>query len=222
MRRFYGQFIHRGALCFDIGAHVGNRLAVWTTLGADVVGVEPAPECQWLLQRLFGRNRRVTLVDAAMGAAPGQQTLFVSERNPTVTSLSSSWIATVQRTDAFAGVRWEGAVTVPVTTLDDLIDRYGAPAFCKIDVEGYELEVLSGLSRPLNTLSFEYVAPTRDLAIACIIRLAQLGNYVYNASPGEQHRWQFAEWMAPPTAIAWLQQLGDSDGSGDIYARRLG
>jgi len=221
MQRFYRQFIQPGDLCFDIGAHVGNRLLVWTTLGARVVGVEPQPLCVRWLRRWYGRNPRITLVDTAIGAVAGQQTLWVSERTPTVTTLSQPWIESVQQADSFARVRWESSVTVDVTTLDDLIRRYGEPVFCKIDVEGYELETLRGLSRPLPALSVEYIPATRDLAVACVERLAQLGEYEFNWSQGEQHRWQSARWLSAGAVVGWLAGLRAEDGSGDLYARRL-
>ena len=43
LRRCYGQFIRPGDLCFDIGAHVGNRLMAWRALDARIVAVEPQP-----------------------------------------------------------------------------------------------------------------------------------------------------------------------------------
>lgn len=42
-RDFYRQFVQPGALVFDVGAHVGNRLRVLRQLGARVVAVKPQP-----------------------------------------------------------------------------------------------------------------------------------------------------------------------------------
>jgi FkbM family methyltransferase len=220
MRRFYAQFIGPGDLCFDVGAHVGNRLLVWTQLGARVIGIEPQPLCLALLRRWYGHNPQVTLVEEAVGATPGTQTLWVSGATPTVTTLSREWIAAVQQVDSFAGVSWDGAVTVAVTTLDDLVARHGVPAFCKIDVEGYELEVLRGLARPLPALSFEYVPAARDMAVGCVERLEHLGEYEYNWSIGEQHRWQCSQWQSAAHTQDFLTGLAADDRSGDIYARR--
>jgi len=124
MQRFYAQFIQPGDLCFDLGAHVGNRLLVWSRLGARVVGVEPQPACIALLRRWYGRSPSITLVEEAVGAAPGEATLMVSARTPTVTTLSQNWIDAVRQSESFAAVRWENAVTVQVTTLDDLIAAF--------------------------------------------------------------------------------------------------
>lgn len=219
MRRFYAQFIAPGDLCFDIGAHVGNRLSVWAGLGAQIVGVEPQPACIALLRRWYGRNPNVILVEAAVGEHVGEATLWVSAATPTVSSLSRPWIATVQQARSFAGVRWEEAMSVPVTTLDALITQYGAPVFCKIDVEGYELSVLHGLSQPLQALSFEYLPVSLEGALACVARLCELGDYEFNWSQGEQHRWGSIAWLNADQVRTFLTGLTMIDKSGDVYAR---
>ena len=76
-------------------------------------------------------------------------------------------------------------VRVPVTTLDALIDRYGSPSFIKLDVEGFEVEALAGLTQPVPALSFEFTTIQRDLAIAGIERCAELGFLHFNAALGE-------------------------------------
>lgn len=222
LSRFYAQFIRPGDLCYDVGAHVGNRLAVWHQLGARVIAIEPQAECMRLLKRWYGRHPGTTLVEQAVGASPGTQPLYVSQRTPTVTTLSPDWIDAVQQVDSFAKVRWDVAVPVQVTTLDALIAEYGVPAFCKIDVEGYELEVLRGLSQPLRALSFEYIPAAAGIALGCIERLDQLGCYEFNWSGGETHRFESIAWINSDQMAAHLQSMAASGGSGDVYARRIG
>jgi hypothetical protein len=134
-------------------------------------------------------------------------------------------MAAVRQDAAFAGVHWDMATSVPVATLDALIEQHGVPAFCKIDVEGYELEVLRGLSHALPALSFEYIPAALDVAYGCLERLGQLGGkqgygkqvcYEFNYFEGETHRWQSPIWLE---AEALIMQLSQSRHSGDVVAR---
>lgn len=219
MRRFYGRFVRPGDLCFDIGAHVGNRLRAWQALGARTVAVEPQPLLMETLRQRYGQDPDITLLEQAIGAAPGEATLHISTRTPTVTTMSRDWMARVQQDPSFRGVQWDREVTVPVTTLDALIERWGEPRFCKIDVEGFELDVLQGLSRPLAALSFEYIPATMASAVDCIRCLEVLGEYEYNLAPGETHRLRYDRWLAAGQMVEALQRI--TQGSGDVYARRV-
>ena len=94
---------------------------------------------------------------------------------PTVSSLSPAWMGTVAADRRFGRVHWDRAVEVEVVTLDDLITAHGPPAFCKVDVEGFEAEVLSGLSRPVPALSFEYLPPAHEAGLAALAEVERLG-----------------------------------------------
>lgn len=219
LQRFYAEFVRPGDLCFDVGAHVGNRLQVWHSLGARCVAFEPQPRLFDYLQRRFGAEASITLLPLAVGAAAGTATLHISTRTPTVTSLSTEWIASVQRDASFRRVAWDKAVEVELTTLDAMIACHGVPRFCKIDVEGFELAVLQGLTHPLPVLSFEYIAAALPMAQQCILRLEQLGRYQYQYSPGETHRLAAPRWLDAAEMLVLLKTL---KGSGDVYARLVG
>ena len=220
--RFFSALIRPGELCFDIGAHVGNRSLCWAGIGARVVAVEPQPDLARLLRRSFRGHPGITLVESAVGATPGTAMLHLSSRTPTVASLSPDWIETVSRTESFASIRWDRRVEVPVTTLDALIDRFGTPAFCKIDVEGFEAEVLAGLSRPLPCLSVEYVPAALPAALAALDRIEALGRCRFQVSIGETGRFLWPNWRSGHELRAWLLTRSPEDRSGDIYARTEG
>jgi FkbM family methyltransferase len=218
-REFYREFIRPGSLCFDIGAHVGNRISSWLGLGARVIAFEPQPDLMQVLRFLYGKNPDVSLLECAVGARRGRLQLQISSATPTVSSLSSEWIADVQRDPRFAILRWDRSVEVAVETLDDLIARHGAPDFCKIDVEGFELEVLTGLSRPLKAFSFEYIPVAIERTVDCVKRLSELGSYEFRASPVETMRWAHPAWLDRDAMERWLRSLPLQGNSGDVYAR---
>ncbi|GAH17258.1 unnamed protein product, partial [marine sediment metagenome] len=143
MLRFYSQYVNEGDLCFDIGANIGNRIGVFLKLGATVVAVEPQNSCMRKLLKKYGNNNKVFLVHKALGSREGKGNLILSNSH-TVSSMSEEWIDCVRDSDMFftstSAFQWHENVTVPVTTLDKLIRKYGSPAVCKIDVEGFEYQ----------------------------------------------------------------------------------
>ena len=219
MAAFFRQFLGRGDLAFDVGAHVGSRVRAWRRIGVRVVAIEPQPDCLRVLRLLYGRNPAVRIVPAAVGARPGRATLAVSSATPTVSTMAPAWIDEVTRDHRFARVRWDQTIEVPVTTLDDLIVTHGEPAFAKIDVEGFEVDVLGGLTRPLRALSFEYLPPAHEDALAALDLVAGLGSYRYNYSPVETMRWAAPAWLDAAALIRLLDRYRPLGRSGDVYAR---
>jgi len=219
LRRFYSQFVHPGALCLDIGAHLGSRSRAFLDLGARVVALEPQPQCIAYLKRRWGDERRFALIPKAIGAQAGMATLHVNRMNPTISTLASDSWRRAMAASAAQPEHWDHRLEVEVTTLDRLIEEYGVPHFCKIDVEGSEEQALAGLSHPLPALSFEFISFGIAGALACIRRLTCLGAYRFNWSLRERLRLESPMWVDAPRVEQMLRALGAGIVSGDIYAR---
>lgn len=212
-------FVRPQGLVFDVGAHVGDRTASFLTLGASVVALEPQPRVFRALRLLHGRKPDVVLLPWAVGKNEGEATLYLNTRNPTVATMAPDFIEAATGAVGWQDEMWDSSVTVPVTTLDALIARFGVPDFIKIDVEGHEAEVLSGLSMAVPALSFEFTTIQRSCAHDCIDRLSALGRYKYNFSIGEDHALRHRTWLTPRALRAELDALPNSANSGDVYAR---
>jgi len=220
MRTFYRLLVPAGGLVFDVGAHVGDRVRVFRSLGAEVVAVEPQPAAFRLLQWLFARSPRVHLVNAAVGETSGELILNLNLANPTVSTVSQEFVAAASSAEGWADQRWDEARLVPATTLDMLIARFGEPDFIKIDVEGFEAAALAGLSQAVRALSFEFTTIQCDVAFQCIARLEQLGPYRFNLSLGESFAMEYRRWLSASDIADVIAALPHQANSGDVYAVR--
>ncbi|MEL6679508.1 MAG: FkbM family methyltransferase [Pseudomonadota bacterium] len=214
----YRPFLPSGGLAFDIGAHVGDRTRAFRALGARVVTLEPQDAAFNLLRLLHGRDKGVTLLKSAAGADVGRAQMRINSANPTVSTLSDAFVSDTDGARGWEGQRWDRAEEVAVTTLDSLIAAHGAPDFIKVDVEGFEADVLAGLSVPAAHLSFEVVMAARVAGQAALDRCVALGYSAFRFSRGESHRFE-TEWLSAAEMGSYLRDLPDEANSGDVYAR---
>ena len=219
MDKLYARFVAPGDLAFDVGSHVGDRVGSFRRLGCRVVALEPQPDCARVIRALYGSDNGVTLVEAACGPRPGTLTLHINSANPTVTTASPEFVKAADGAGGWEGQVWDRAIQVPVTTLDDLVAKYGSPAFVKIDVEGFEADVLAGLSKPVAALSFEFTTIQRDVACLCLDRMAALSPaYRFDLALGESQQLTFGVPVTAADMAAHIRALPHAANSGDVYA----
>ncbi|MEM6617188.1 MAG: FkbM family methyltransferase [Pseudomonadota bacterium] len=214
----YRPFINPGDLAFDIGAHMGDRSLVFRELGARVVAVEPQTQLVEVLKKTFRDDDAVTIVPKAVSSESGSIEFHVNSLNPSVSTASPEFIAAGRGVDAWDGQVWDAKVNIEATTLDAMIAEHGQPAFIKIDVEGFEDRVLSGLSSTPASISFEFTTISKDVGVRSLERLSALGDYRFNAIVGEGRGFVHDEWCTAADIEGWLQSLPVEANSGDIYA----
>jgi FkbM family methyltransferase len=222
---FYSRFIKKDDLCFDIGANYGRRTEIFLKLGARVVAVEPQDTCMQELKRKYSSNKKVTLIKKAISDSVGEEELMISDSH-TLSSMSKEWMNSIKSSEMFfvatQAFSWQKSAKVQVTTLNHLIKEYGNPAFCKIDVEGYEYKILKNLNCPIEAISFEFT-PTQVFilsAVSTVEHLASIGKVEFNYSFGESISLVLNEWVGPDVISNILLSLPEKISiSGDIYAR---
>ena len=218
MDALYARFLKPGDLAFDIGSHVGDRIGSFRRLGARVAALEPQPDCARAISAIYKGDASVRLTQAACGATAGHLTLHINSANPTVTTASPEFVAAAQGAAGWEGQNWDRQIDVPVTTLDALISTHGHPAFIKIDVEGFEADVLAGLTTQVRAISFEFTTIQRQVANLCLRRLAALGPYKFNIALSESQVMTFAAPISQVEMAKHMTALPHEANSGDIYA----
>ncbi|MBK8914358.1 MAG: FkbM family methyltransferase [Phycisphaerales bacterium] len=137
--------------------------------------IDPLPENAQFLQRLCSEHANCRFVHAGVSDAIGELTLFSD-------GMRSSFL----KSDVFDQSK---TVTVPVRTLDSFLDTpdLNPPQFIKADVQGYELRVLRGGRRCLETtevilleVSFREAYVGNPLAHDVIAQLAEWGFAVFD------------------------------------------
>ena len=106
-----------------------------------------------------------------------------------------------------------------------MIVRYGLPKFIKIDVEGYELEVLKGLTYAVDLISFEYIPEQIHKAIDCISQIEKYNSEIEcNFSKGESMEFSLKNWQSATDFKNYIlsQEFSSTIGWGDIYVRKIG
>jgi FkbM family methyltransferase len=185
------QVLQPGDLFVDVGANVGSY-TIWAgDLGAEVIALEPAPDTFDLLRENVALNGYpVRMIQAAAGAGCGTAR-FTSGRDD------------CNRLDP------AGRTEITLVTIDSVI-RERTVVGMKIDVEGFEADVLRGCERALSERR---------------VRLIQLEwNSTSQSGPGQDRR-PVAELLAKygyrlfrPDPVGRLAPLADIAFGGDVFA----
>lgn len=133
---------HPWATVVDVGVNYGEMLVrPELPAGALLVGFEPNPTIRALAGRTLALNDLdVDLRPQAVGGAPGRARFAVDHTWSGTSSLD---------TGAYDEPgRWS-FLDVDVTTLDEVLGKAPAPFCVKVDVEGFEREVVAGARRSL-------------------------------------------------------------------------
>lgn len=184
-----------------------------------MIAVEPQTYCYEILSSFFRRDDNVTLIKAALDAEEGESEIFISNAH-TLSSMSPKWIEAVKESGRFSKRNWERKENVRVTTLDRMIDLYGNPDFIKIDVEGLEDRVISGLSKLARLLSLEFTPEYLTPTLSSLDHLNSLGPVEFNYSIGELMVLSLEKWENINYIKEQLRSVNRTL-FGDVYVRSI-
>lgn len=142
----------RNSVCVDVGANVGKVSKAFRFRGAVVHAVEPNP---WAFQKLSALSRRDPLLHSYQFAASirnSRETLFLHVEHPANPTRFSSGSSLLQKKPNVS----DACVEVDGQDFAAFLKAIGPVDFLKIDVEGFEVELVPHLisSHALEKVSF--------------------------------------------------------------------
>jgi FkbM family methyltransferase len=150
--------------------------------------IEPQPECLKVLKELYSKNPLVTIIPMGLGRINQKIEMSINTKQPVISTFAEHW-----KTGRFSNSNWDKRIMVDVTTLDDLINKFGNPKYIKIDVEGFEHQVILGLTKKSGIISFEFTSEFIKDTYKSIDYLISLGYLDFNYSHGERRKF-FTQW----------------------------
>jgi FkbM family methyltransferase len=133
-----------GALIYDVGAHEGEDTEFYLIKGFSVVAIEAVPElCERISEkyRVYVEHGRLKILNFVVTNAPGRVDFYVDEKKSVWGTTNLAWVA---RNRAIGGGRIR-KITVESASLREIIEQHGVPHYCKIDIEGSDLDALRSL-----------------------------------------------------------------------------
>lgn len=175
-------------VALDVGANIGNHSLFFARRFAAVHAFEPHPDTFALLRFNTQWDPRIHARRVGLGSEAGRFELFEHATNLGGSSLRN------------ASAQGDRKVSIDIERLDDLALDGRGPDFMKIDVEGFETEVLKGglntiaRGQPLIVLE-QHLAEFRDGQPEAVRLLAGLGyRFAWHAAPPLPRTWLGRRW----------------------------
>ena len=208
---FYKKLIKQGDMCFDIGANVGYKSKLFLALGAKVIAIEPQSICLDVLKKI--KHKQFSFVNCGVGSKDEVKDLQLAN-HPEVATFSQPFIDYFQNET----LKWKQKEAVQLKKLDTLIDEFGLPNYCKIDVEGYEYEILSKLSYQIPIIEFEFTAAFISETVSCIELLGK-NDSQYNFNLHERPKFELKRWVNASKMISILKKMPLDRLHGNIFVK---
>jgi FkbM family methyltransferase len=220
--KIFNNIISQEDLVFDVGSNIGDKSEIFLNLGANVVGFEPQHECYFYANSRFQNNPKYKGENLAIDTKQGVSVMYIASYH-SISSMSQKFIEESKK-ERFQGYNWDNQREIQTNTLDNMIEKYGTPVFIKIDIEGYELNALKGLTKPISIISVEFNPELCENTIECIEYIDSLNesNTIFNYGYRNDEYFKYDEWVSKEIIIEYLRSVNDFKFEfGDVYCKKI-
>ncbi|MBK9212403.1 MAG: FkbM family methyltransferase [Saprospiraceae bacterium] len=210
--------ILKNDLIFDVGANIGVKTEYYRKNGWRVICFEPQKLLVEKLKQKFEGDDDVIIEHCGIGSEKSELLLKKSSTSHSQATFDAERRREVDliRKNNFT---FDEEEIVKVDTLDYMIKKHGLPKYIKIDVETFEIEVISGLSQKVDYLSFEYNNLQLENTLKIIDKLEKLKFSQFTYGVGEGFPYPWSKWFGIQEFKKSLEQKAHFNkvGGGDIY-----
>jgi FkbM family methyltransferase len=204
LKNIYSKFVKKGDLVFDIGGATGTHTGVLMNMGAKVISFEPNKNSYLKLKLINSQSYQIGI---------GSK----NEKKKFYTFIDDDHSTFLKESPKLKEQIFKEAYEVNICTLKSQIDKFGIPIFIKVDVEGFEYEVLKTLPKDIKTIiKFEYTPSISEIGFKCIDFLSEKG-FKFNYTYAVFHKFKSNTWLTGKELEEKLSK--DKNLFGDIYAK---
>ena len=193
-------------LLFDIGANRGLYADANIAEYDDCVLVEANPELCSFLQEKYRMNPKMQIENCIVSNKPSE-TFYISNAD-TISTVDKEWIENSRFSKNY---QWHPIQGLPTRSIDALVEQYGTPSFMKIDVEGYEYNVICSMTKKYCPLSFEWAEEKKGEILLTLEYLQKLGYSRFSVQMEDSYTYKVSQenWTDYTSIYQMFQQACD-------------
>jgi FkbM family methyltransferase len=193
---------------FDIGANHGIYTDVNRYKYEKCILVDANPQLTRELREKYKEDKGVHVVEAIV-SNKDSETFYIANSDQ-ISTADPEWISQSRFSKNY---RWSPVQGIPTLSLDKLISLYGVPTFLKVDVEGYEYNVLLSLTQKVPALAFEWAEEKKSEILLTMEHLHKLGFTKFHIQMEDEYSYQVedSEWYDYSIAYKLLESICDKE-----------
>jgi FkbM family methyltransferase len=159
------------SILFDIGANKGLFTDSNRSKFDKCVLVEPIPSLCDFLRNKYNQDTNIS-IEQSIVSSTKDLPFYICEHD-VLSTCDPDWISKSRHSAGH--YRYTKLEETNYISIDELIEKYGSPSFIKIDVEGYELNVLKSMSKKTCDIAFEWAEEKKVETLETVVYLNTLG-----------------------------------------------